>query len=120
MAFTAVITSNSWHLTVVQSVAWINMYGDFRETMPAEEAFKAAMGGTQLCNLCEYVQNSSSAQEEQAEFLQKDKTNPLLLATPESSHLDHLPTISHQTEYQFVMFQRWEEREIPPPKLVLV
>ncbi len=120
MAITAVITSNGWHLPFVQSVAWINMYGEYREGMTAEEALDAAIGGEKLCNLCQYVQSSNPTQEEENLFSQTDKSNPLMLGLFSSPPICPPLQIDHHSDYSFLMAFRWEEKETPPPKAVLV
>jgi hypothetical protein len=120
MAITAVVTSNGWHLPIIQSVAWISMYGDYRESMSAEDALDAALGGESLCNLCQYVQNSNPTQEEESPYWQSEKSNPLIVGSDNKPRIKPLPRTAHLSDYHLRMIIRWEEKESPPPKPVLV
>ena len=120
MALLAVTYSNGWHLPIVQGIAWLNMYDEYREDLPASEALEEILSGENLCNLCQYVRSSNPAQEEQDLYGQSDKSNPLI------AFVDAQPTITprshfaHHTIYTYVVKTRWEDREIPPPKGLLV
>ncbi len=120
MAFTAVVTSNGWHLPIVQGVAWANMYGDYIESMSTEEALEAVLGGESLCNLCQYVQNSNPTQEEESPHWQSGKSNPLIVGSDNRPRINPLPRTAHDADYHLRMIIRWEEKESPPPKPVLV
>jgi hypothetical protein len=120
MAVTAVITSNGWHLPIVQGVAWVNMYGDYRESMSAEEALDAVVGGDSLCNLCQYVQNSNPSQEEESPYWQSEKSNPLIVSSDNRPRIKPLQPTVHHTDYHLRMIIRRDEKESPPPKTVLV
>ena len=119
MTITAVVTSNGWHLPVVQGIAWINMYGDYRESMSAEEAFEATVGGDYLCNVCKYVRTNNPSQEEEGRFLQRDKVNPLIAITTKQTTIRPRSRTTHQTDYRLALILRWEELDTPPPKIVL-
>jgi len=65
LALAAVLLASNLHLAVIQGVAWVRMYEQYRVGYSPMLALEVTLSGQAPCNLCKFVQ---AAQKEQKSF----------------------------------------------------
>jgi hypothetical protein len=65
VALAGVMLASNLHLPVIQVVAWVSMYEQYRVGYSPELALEVTFSGKAPCNLCKFVQ---AAQKEQRTF----------------------------------------------------
>ncbi|MCB1121183.1 MAG: hypothetical protein KJT03_06525 [Verrucomicrobiae bacterium] len=120
LALAAVAFSNGWHLPIIQGVAWYQMYGNYREALPAGEALQAAMGGEELCQMCKYVRDHTPSSEDKSSTWQERHLFLLPISSGKISLLRKLVQQRQPDDFRVRKDHPFLESQTPPPKQALV
>lgn len=106
-------------LGLLQMAAWTGMYVEYSQTFDSKTAFRLTLNGTELCGICEAVENlreTAKQLPELASALEQVRLLPLS-AQPIACPLPEEARICYRDSRDRSMSQS-EEPQGPPPKIV--